>query len=54
MYGSVNKDLTQKDGWKTQNGRLTKIGTFRSDYDNDYEYEFFIVYPVHMHDCVRL
>ena len=54
MYGSLNKDLTQKDGWKTQNGRLTKIGTFRSDYDNDYEYEFFIVYPVRMHDCVRL
>ena len=28
------------------------IGTFRSDYD--YEYEFFNVYPVRMPDCVRL
>ena len=33
------------------NGR---IGTFRSDYDNDYEYEFFNVYPMRMRDCVRL
>ena len=30
------------------------LGTFRSDYDNDYEYEFFNVYPVCMRDCVRL
>ena len=30
------------------------MGTFRSDYDNDYEYEFFNVYPVRMRDCVRL
>ena len=30
------------------------IGTFRSDYDNDYEYEFFNVYLVRMRDCVRL
>ena len=29
-------------------------GTFRSDYDNDYEYEFFNVYPVRMRDCLRL
>ena len=32
----------------------TIIGTFRSDYDNDYEYEFFNVYSVRMRDCVRL
>ena len=31
-----------------------RIGTFRSDYDNDFEYEFFNVYPLHMRDCVRL
>ena len=30
------------------------VGTFRSDYDNDYEYEFFNVYPLRMRDCVRL
>ena len=30
------------------------IGTFRSDYDSDYEYEFFNVYPVRTRDCVRL
>ena len=30
------------------------LGTFRSEYDNDYEYEPFIVYPVRMRDCVRL
>ena len=24
MYGSVNRDLTQKHGWKTQDGRMTK------------------------------
>ena len=24
MYGSFNRDLTQKDGWKTQDGRITK------------------------------
>ena len=30
------------------------IGTFRSDYDNDYEYEFFNVYPMRLRDCVRL
>ena len=30
------------------------LGTFRSDYDNDYEYEFFNVYSVRMRDCVRL
>ena len=28
------------------------IGTFRSDYN--YEYEFFNVYPLRMRDCVRL
>ena len=28
------------------------LGTFRSDYE--YEYEFFNVYPVRMPDCVRL
>ena len=37
-----------------QNVPFTSLGTFRSDYDNDYEYEFFNVYPVRMHDCVRL
>ena len=30
------------------------IGTLRSDYDNDNEYDFFNVYPVRMRDCVRL
>ena len=30
------------------------LGTFRSDYDYVYEYEFFNVYPVRMPDCVRL
>ena len=30
------------------------LGTFGSDYDNDYEYEFFNVYSVRMRDCVRL
>ena len=29
------------------------IGTFRSDYHYEYEYEFFNVYPVRMPDCVR-
>ena len=24
MYGSINRDLTQKDGWKMQDGRMTK------------------------------
>ena len=24
MYGSINRDLTQKHGWKTQDGRMTK------------------------------
>jgi len=28
------------------------IGTFRSDYDNDNEYEFFNVYPVRMRETV--
>ena len=30
------------------------IGTFRSDYDYESEYELFNVYPVRMPDCVRL
>ena len=30
------------------------LGTFRSDYDYECEYEFFNVYPVRMPDCVRL
>ena len=30
------------------------LGTFRSDYDDEYEYEFFNVYPVRMPECVRL
>ena len=30
------------------------IGTFRSDYEHEYEYEFFNVYPARMPDCVRL
>ena len=30
------------------------LGTFRSDYDYEYKYEFFNVYPVRMPDCVRL
>ena len=29
------------------------IGTFRSDYDEGHEYEFFNVYPMRMRDCVR-
>ena len=33
---------------------LLTLGTFRSDSDNDYEYEFFNVYPMRMRDCVRL
>ena len=33
---------------------LSILGTFRSDFDNDYEYEFFNVYPVRMRDWVRL
>ena len=31
---------------------IVPIGTFRSDYD--YEYEFFNMYPLRMPDCVRL
>ena len=34
--------------------KTLRIGTFRSDYDNDYEYEFFHVYLMRMRDCVRL
>ena len=30
------------------------LGTFRSDYNYEYEYQFFNVYPVRMPDCVRL
>ena len=33
---------------------LSSLGTFRSDYDYECEYEFFNVYPVRMPDCVRL
>ena len=32
----------------------TLLGTFRSDYEHEYEYEFFNVYPARMPDCVRL
>jgi len=39
---------------RTRRRSRPRIGTFRSDYDNDYEYEFFNVYPVRMRDCVRL
>ena len=35
-------------------GLILLLGTFRSDYDNDYEYEFFNMYPMRMRDCVRL
>ena len=30
------------------------VGTFRSDYEHEYEYEFFNVYPARMPDRVRL
>ena len=30
------------------------LGTFRSDYEHEYEYEFFNVYPARMPDRVRL
>ena len=34
--------------------QIMLIGTFRSDYDHEYEYKFFNVYLVRMPDCVRL
>ena len=37
---------------KSSFGVRRLLGTFRSDYD--YEYQFFNVYPVRMRDCVRL
>ena len=49
--------FTQKFGIKQVHKRHRKtklIGTFRSDHDNDYEYEFSNVSPVRMRDCVRL
>ena len=66
--GSVsNNDVNGNENvtWKERFGKwwllcdycsflASLLGTFRSDYDNDYDYEFSNVYPVRMRDCVRL
>ena len=53
-YGATLREISNPNLNSTIVSLHYLLGTFRSDYDCEYEYEFFIVYPVRMPDCVML